>query len=79
MTKTGNFETDVNTGYYRWERENSQERTFDGDFSEWLFAQGVPEQYINRLASYAYSRGHSHGEEQVLNISYELVYIFTGN
>lgn len=76
MTKTGNFETDVNTGYYRWERNNTQARTFDSDFRAWLLTQGVPEQYVDRVARVAYDHGHAYGEEEIVSSSWDLIGIF---
>ena len=76
MTKTGNFENDVHAGYYRWERNNTEHRTFDVDFDAWLLLQGVPAQYLARVASVAYDQGHSHGEESVVNAAHSLISIF---
>jgi hypothetical protein len=76
MVKTGDFETDVRDGYYRWERNNTDQRTFDADFDVWLLTQGVPAQYTSKVASVAYDQGHAYGEESVVNASHSLISIF---
>lgn len=76
MTKTGNFETDVDSGYYRWERDNTKDRTFDSDFRAWLLTKGVPEKYVDRVASAAYERGHAFGEEEIVSSSWSFIGIF---
>lgn len=83
MTKTGNFEQDVNNGYYRWERDRfmltsneSYVPTFDADLRAWLSSQGVPPQYVAKVASFVYDRGHSGGEEEIMNCAYGVIEIF---
>jgi hypothetical protein len=76
MVKTGEFETDVCNGYYRWERNNSDQRTFSADFAAWLLTQGVPAQYVDKVAWVAYDQGHAYGEESVVSASHNLISIF---
>jgi len=87
--KTGDFVADTRAGYYRWEREEAYrirqqgplfekdaKTTWDEDFRAWLLSGGVPEQYVGKVAYCAYERGHSSGEEEILNCAYDLVEIF---
>jgi hypothetical protein len=86
IQKTGDFETDVRSGYYAQERNaawNAKTRsyedyvnTFDPDLREFLRRSGVPEQYVAKVANYAYEQGHSSGESEILNVAYGLIDIF---
>ena len=79
MIKTGDFEKDVRNGYYRWERnhyKNPKNRSFYQDFDLWLTLQGVPAQYLSKVSYAAYDRGHSSGEEGILDCAYDFIRIF---
>jgi len=87
LVKTNDFETDVRAGYYRKERNEAYNPktnrydkgvglTFDADFKAFLLDSGVPEQYVVKVASYAWQQGHASGEEEVLNSAYDLIEIF---
>jgi len=82
MTKTGDFVADTRAGFYREERnlaykDRALTTTWDEDFHRFLLAKGVPEKYVSKIAYAAYERGHSSGEEEILNCSYDLIEIFS--
>lgn len=87
INKTGNFKFDVHAGYYRQEREDVYRRrkdrlcedaayTFHDDFDAWLLANGVPAQYMRKVAEYVWDQWHANGEEEVVNYAEGLVDIF---
>ena len=71
MESIGDFDKDVRAGYYK----NCSDDFYD-DFLDYLRNEGVPEKYVRKVASYAWQHGHSSGEIEVLNVSYDLVEIF---
>ena len=79
IPKTGDFLTDVQAGFYRLERDDIYRQgslTFDDDFRAFLLEKGVPEQYVGKVAHVAYEQGHSGGEEEIVNCSWDLIGIF---
>lgn len=89
MEKTNDFEKDTHNGYYehvmrsRWNKETKRYNNPDGlpdtwseDFNAFLLSAGVPKQYVNKVSQVSWDRGHSAGYSEVLNFSYDLIYIF---
>ena len=87
--KTGNFEVDVRAGYYCAVRDahfnlrnmplfcyDLPVNSFDADFKQHLLSNGVPAQYVSKVAYAAYERGHSSGESEVVNCAWDLIEIF---
>lgn len=89
MIKTGDFEADVRSDYYRWISDQrylnrkdpavleTLPDTWHDDFVAYLIYMGVPEQYASKVASCAYVQGHAYGYNEVLNCSQNLIEIFT--
>ena len=73
MFSPRDFEEAVRAGYYLDHRES-----FRDDHEDWLIRMGVPMQHASRVASYAWEHGHAYGHTEVLNVSYDLIRIFTG-
>lgn len=73
MATADSFEQNVRAGYYE-----KQPGEWNGDFCAFLKSEGVPEQYVSGVASYAYQHGHSSGYCEVLNVSYDLIELFKG-
>ena len=87
IRKTGDFEKDTGAGYYRYARNRGYlenkfgisvtvEFTWDEDFKAYLLKEGVPAQYVDKVAYLAYEHGHSSGEEDILNYAYDLIELF---
>ena len=87
--KTGDFESDVRAGYYCAVRDahfklrnmplfcyDLPVNSFDADFKQHLLSNGVPAQYVSKVAYAAYERGHSSGESEVVNCAWDLIEIF---
>lgn len=49
---------------------------FFEDLYDHLRYQGVPDEYIKKVASYCWEAGHANGYYEVLNISRDLIEIF---
>lgn len=49
---------------------------FFEDLCDHLRYQGVPDEYIKKVASYCWEDGHAHGYYEVLNKSWDLIEIF---
>ena len=73
VQSTDDFETDVANGYYR----TNSGQDFHGDLVKFLIESGVPKEYASKAASYCYSKGHHAGHVNVLNVSYDVIDIFT--
>ena len=58
------------------QREHEVVTEFMTDLKAWMVEQGVPQQYVSKLASKAWEDGHAHGFSEILNVSYGLVEIF---
>jgi hypothetical protein len=76
IQKTGDFYQDVRAGYYRQERDNKAQSTWEEDFQAYLLLEGVPQQYVSKVSYCAYQRGHSGGDTEILNEAYGLIEIF---
>ena len=87
--KTGNFEDDVRAGYYTAVRNahynmrdqplfkaQLPEYTFDADFQQHLLDNGVPAQFVTKVAYAAYNSGHSSGDSEIVNCAWDLIEIF---
>jgi hypothetical protein len=88
--KTGDFVTDVRAGYYQAVRDahyNLRDQpmfcfhhlpvnSFDDDFEQHLLSNGVPSQYVKKVAYAAYERGHSYGDSEIVNCAWDLIEIF---
>lgn len=90
IRKTGDFETDVRANYYgwlqdeRWKNRKNQaaldllpEDTWQQDFNAWLIDMGVPQQYVAKVANYAWQEGHGYGYSNVLGVASDLIEIFS--
>jgi hypothetical protein len=87
VEKTGSFLEDVRAGYYRYiqslnyfQQQLGVEKTadtWDADFTAFLLASGVPQQYVAKVAYAAYERGHSGGCEEIVASSYDFIEIFS--
>lgn len=64
------------------EREEYQKRSgelsvaFHDDLHAWLLAQGVPEKYVDKVASRAYDDGHAYGYSEIFSHACSLAEIF---
>lgn len=81
LIKSGDFVADVRAGYYRGERnlahhDKSVKSTWNMDFRAFLLENGIPEQYVGKVADYAYEHGHANGEEGMLSYAEGLIEIF---
>jgi hypothetical protein len=88
--KTGDFVADVRAGYYKSVRDahfNLRDmplfcfhdlpvNSFDDDFEQHLLSNGVPSQYVKKVAYCAYEQGHSSGESEIVNCAWDLISIF---
>jgi len=81
--KTGNFKVDVRAGYYTAVRNAHYKlmdmdivNTFNDDFEQYLLSNGVPAQYVKKVAHAAYEQGHSSGDSEIVNCAGDLIEIF---
>lgn len=65
------FEEQVKSGFY-----DRFPAGFMMDLGVWLEQEGVPKQYVDKVAMYAWDQGHAYGHSEVLTYAINLSEIF---